>query len=189
MAGATRRIALPADRRPAAGAAVLGESLGRCLHGARDVRSRPARRAARHGTAERARLRNHRGDQGSLAPATQAPTALGHSFVSRPRVLLVEDDERLSELVRSYLDGNGFDISIESRGDRVLARVMTEQPDLVVLDLGLPGRGGFEVCKDLRSSSYSMPILILTARNSDIDQVLGLELGADDYVVKPVEPR
>ncbi len=103
-------------------------------------------------------------------------------------MLLVEDDERLSELVRSYLDGNGFDVSIENRGDRVLGRVQQERPDLVILDLGLPGQSGFAVCKEMRAA-HSTPILILTARNSDIDQVLGLELGADDFVIKPVEPR
>lgn len=106
----------------------------------------------------------------------------------RPRVLLVEDDERLSELVRTYLDGNGFEVGVEYRGDRVLARVQNERPDLLILDLGLPGRNGFTVCKEVRAT-HSLPILILTARNSDIDQVLGLELGADDFVVKPVEPR
>src|SRR4051794_20912046 len=90
----------------------------------------------------------------------------------RPRVLLVEDDQRLAELVRSYLDSNGFHVSIESRGDRVFGRVQGERPDLVVLDLGLPGQNGFAVCKELRAAQ-SIPILILTARNSDIDQVLG----------------
>jgi DNA-binding response OmpR family regulator len=70
----------------------------------------------------------------------------------------------------------------------VLGRVQDERPDLLILDLGLPGRSGFTVCKDVRAA-HSVPILILTARNSDIDQVLGLELGADDFVIKPVEPR
>ncbi len=106
----------------------------------------------------------------------------------RPRVLLVEDDERLSELVRSYLDSNGFEVSVEYRGDRVLERVQQGRPDLLILDLGLPGQSGFTVCKHVRAT-HSVPILILTARNSDIDQVLGLELGADDFVIKPVEPR
>jgi DNA-binding response OmpR family regulator len=105
-----------------------------------------------------------------------------------PRVLLVEDDLRLSELVRSYLQSNGFEVSVEYRGDGVLGRVQSESPDVVVLDLGLPGRNGFAVCKELRGASR-VPILILTARNSDIDHVLGLELGADDFVIKPVEPR
>jgi DNA-binding response OmpR family regulator len=106
----------------------------------------------------------------------------------QPKVLLVEDDLRLAELVRSYLQSNGFDVSVEGRGDRVVERVQREHPDLIVLDLGLPGQSGFEVCKALRPANL-VPILILTARNSDIDHVLGLELGADDYVIKPVEPR
>lgn len=105
-----------------------------------------------------------------------------------PRVLLVEDDLRLSELVRSYLESNGFQVLVEYRGDGVLDRVQSDRPDVLVLDLGLPGRNGFTVCKELRAVS-GVPILILTARNSDIDHVLGLELGADDYVIKPVEPR
>jgi DNA-binding response OmpR family regulator len=105
-----------------------------------------------------------------------------------PLIVLVEDDLRLSELVRTYLEGNGFRVSIEHRGDRVLERVQRETPELIILDLGLPGRDGFAVCRELRAE-YDIPILMLTARDNDIDQVVGLELGADDYVVKPVEPR
>ncbi|HEY4369459.1 MAG TPA: response regulator [Steroidobacteraceae bacterium] len=105
-----------------------------------------------------------------------------------PLVVLVEDDLRLSELVRTYLEANGFRVSVENRGDRVTERVQREDPDLVILDLGLPGKDGLTVCRELRASC-SVPILMLTARNSDIDQVVGLELGADDYVIKPVEPR
>src|SRR5689334_19602563 len=110
------------------------------------------------------------------------------SFEQQPKVLLVEDDLRLAELVRSYLQCNGFDVSVEGRGDRVVDRVQRERPDLIVLDLGLPGQSGFDVCKALRPANL-VPILILTARDNDIDHVLGLELGADDYVIKPVEPR
>lgn len=105
-----------------------------------------------------------------------------------PTILLVEDDLRLSELVRTYLQGNGFRVVVEHRGQSVVEHLQQSKPDLVVLDLGLPGRDGFAVCKELRSLS-TLPILILTARNNDIDHVVGLELGADDYVVKPVEPR
>ena len=105
-----------------------------------------------------------------------------------PLVLLVEDDLRLAELVRTYLQANGFHVVVEHRGDRVVEHLKTAAPDLVVLDLGLPGRDGFAVCKELRAAS-SLPILIVTARDNDIDHVVGLELGADDYVVKPVEPR
>ena len=110
------------------------------------------------------------------------------TFPDLPTVLLVEDDLRLSELVRSYLQSNGFDVLVEYRGDGVLDRVQNDRPDVLVLDLGLPGRDGFTVCKELRAVSR-VPILILTARDSDIDHVLGLELGADDFVIKPVEPR
>ncbi|HKU12939.1 MAG TPA: response regulator transcription factor [Steroidobacteraceae bacterium] len=105
-----------------------------------------------------------------------------------PLVLLVEDDLRLAELVRTYLQSNGMQVMVEHRGDRVVGHLQGDAPDLVVLDLGLPGRDGFAVCKELRAAS-ALPILILTARDSDIDHVVGLELGADDYVVKPVEPR
>jgi DNA-binding response OmpR family regulator len=103
-------------------------------------------------------------------------------------ILLVEDDLRLAELVSRYLESSGFRVAIATRGDEVVGKVERDPPDLVILDLGLPGEDGFSICRQLRSN-YASPILILTARDSDIDQVLGLELGADDYVVKPVEPR
>ena len=103
-------------------------------------------------------------------------------------ILLVEDDLRLAELVSRYLESNGFSVTIASQGDEVVARVERDPPDLVILDLGLPGEDGLTICRQLRSG-YVNPILILTARDNDIDHVLGLELGADDYVIKPVEPR
>jgi DNA-binding response OmpR family regulator len=105
-----------------------------------------------------------------------------------PFVLLVEDDRRLAALVQTYLEANGFRVAAEHTGERVLERLQRDNVDLVLLDLGLPGRDGFAVCKELRARS-ALPILILTARDNDIDHVVGLELGADDYVVKPVEPR
>jgi DNA-binding response OmpR family regulator len=110
------------------------------------------------------------------------------SSSTEPLVVLVEDDLRLAELVRSYLQRNGFRVCVENRGDGVLDRVHLENPDLVILDLNLPGKDGFSICRELRAT-FSMPILMLTARDSDIDHVVGLELGADDYVIKPVEPR
>ncbi len=103
-------------------------------------------------------------------------------------ILLVEDDLRLAELVSRYLESNGFRVGIATRGDEVLGKVELDPPDLIILDLGLPGEDGFTICRQLRLG-HAAPILILTARDSDIDHVLGLELGADDYVVKPVEPR
>ena len=103
-------------------------------------------------------------------------------------ILLVEEDVRLSELGSRYLTDHGFEVAIIARGDEVVGRVHRDFPDLVILDLGLPGLDGLSICKQLRPA-YAKPILILTARNSDIDHVLGLEMGADDYVIKPVEPR
>jgi two-component system OmpR family response regulator/two-component system response regulator RstA len=108
--------------------------------------------------------------------------------VHTPSIVLVEDDLRLSELVSRYLETNGFRVTVTHRGDQVIDRVMRSPPDLVILDLGLPGQDGFSVCRQLRPN-YENPILILTARDNDGDHVLGLELGADDYVIKPVEPR
>jgi len=99
-------------------------------------------------------------------------------------VLLVEDDLRLADLVSRYLETQGFRMTIVSRGDEVVELVQRDNPDLVILDLGLPGEDGFNVCRRLRPT-YTNPILILTARDNDIDHVLGLELGADDYVIKP----
>jgi DNA-binding response OmpR family regulator len=110
------------------------------------------------------------------------------SITPTPSILLVEDDLRLAELVSRYLESNGLSVAIASRGDEVVDRVERDPPDLVILDLGLPGEDGLTICRQLRPD-YTNPILILTARNSDIDHVLGLELGADDYVTKPVEPR
>jgi DNA-binding response OmpR family regulator len=106
----------------------------------------------------------------------------------KPSIILVEDDVRLSELVSRFLETNGFDVTVTHDGDQVVSQVHRAMPDLVILDLGLPGQDGLSICKQLRPR-YLNPILILTARDNDIDHVLGLELGADDYVIKPVEPR
>ncbi|MBU0655140.1 MAG: response regulator transcription factor, partial [Gammaproteobacteria bacterium] len=105
-----------------------------------------------------------------------------------PVLLLVEDDARLSALMQEYLQQEGFRVYVEGRGDTAARRIPAEQPDLVVLDVMLPGLDGMSVCRQVRHA-YDKPILMLTARDEDIDHVLGLELGADDYVVKPVKPR
>ena len=104
------------------------------------------------------------------------------------RILIVEDDQRLAELTQDYLESNGLAVSIESHGGKAVERVLAERPDLVVLDLMLPGEDGLSICKRLRPD-YDGPILMLTARTDDMDQVQGLEMGADDYVCKPVRPR
>lgn len=103
-------------------------------------------------------------------------------------ILLIEDDLRLSALIQEYFTKQGFKVSTESRGDRGLAKIISEQPDIVILDLMLPKMDGLTVCQKARQD-YSGPILMLTAREDDVDQVVGLEMGADDYVKKPVEPR
>lgn len=105
-----------------------------------------------------------------------------------PRILIVEDDERLAMLTQDYLRKNGLDVAIETDGTRAIRRIIAEQPDLVVLDVMLPGSDGLTVCREVRAQ-YQQPILMLTARTDDMDQVLGLEMGADDYVAKPVQPR
>lgn len=104
------------------------------------------------------------------------------------RILVVEDDQRLSCLIRDYLKQQGFMVLTEDRGDSAVSRIRLEQPDLLILDLMLPGKDGLSVCQEVRGS-YGGPILILTARDDDMDQVAGLEMGADDYVKKPVLPR
>ena len=104
------------------------------------------------------------------------------------RILLVEDDERLADLTAEYLRRNDLEVTIEGRGDTAETRILDEQPDLVILDVMLPGKDGFEVCRAVRPN-YRGVILMLTARDEDFDQILGLEMGADDYIAKPVQPR
>lgn len=104
------------------------------------------------------------------------------------RILIVEDDERLATLTREYLENNGLQVTIEGDGGKAVERILSERPDLVVLDLMLPGEDGVSICRRVRSQ-YQGQILMLTARTDDLDEVLGLEMGADDYVAKPVRPR
>jgi two-component system response regulator RstA len=106
----------------------------------------------------------------------------------RRRVLLVEDSARLAASIRDYLQQHGFDVVIEGNGLCAGERFERIAPEIVILDLMLPGKDGLTLCRELRARG-SIPILMLTARGENIDQVLGLEMGADDYVVKPVEPR
>jgi len=113
---------------------------------------------------------------------------MSENMSSVKKILLVEDDRQLSNLVTDFLTSEGFHVKQEFRGDTVAKRVETFSPDLIVLDIMLPGKDGFAVCRDIRPN-FSGPILMLTAKSTDFDQVLGLEIGADDYVIKPVEPR
>lgn len=104
------------------------------------------------------------------------------------RLLLIEDDRQLAELLMTYLSQHGFDVEHELSGREGARRVVDEAPDLVVLDLMLPDLNGLEVCRRVRED-FGGAILMLTASQSEADHIAGLELGADDFVVKPIEPR
>lgn len=105
-----------------------------------------------------------------------------------PTVLVVDDEPNIIELVRLYLERDGYRVEGAASGQDALAKQTALAPDLVVLDLMLPDIDGFEVCRQVRAKS-SVPILMLTARKEDVDKIVGLELGADDYLTKPFNPR
>ena len=104
------------------------------------------------------------------------------------RILLVEDDPALAAMVSDFLKMHGMVTAIEGRGDAAVDRIRNEQPDAVILDINLPGLDGINVCRLVRAS-YQGIILILTARGDEADEVMSLEVGADDYMTKPVRPR
>ncbi|HUB08481.1 MAG TPA: response regulator transcription factor [Myxococcales bacterium] len=105
------------------------------------------------------------------------------------RVLLIDDDQKLARLLTEYLGGQGFSVSHAPDGPRGLAMASTGGYDAVLLDLMLPGMDGLTVCRRLREAGQSLPVVMLTARGEEADRVVGLELGADDYVAKPFSPR
>ena len=104
------------------------------------------------------------------------------------RIVVVEDEPDIADLLTLYFEREGWTVHWCADGERGLETIRARQPDLVVLDIGLPGMTGLDVCRELRTSS-SVPVLFLTARDDEIDRILGLELGADDYVTKPFSPR
>ncbi|HEX7430560.1 MAG TPA: response regulator transcription factor [Candidatus Limnocylindrales bacterium] len=103
-------------------------------------------------------------------------------------VLIVDDEPRIAELARDYLEHAGFAVLTAADGPAALMTARTRKPDVIILDLGLPGMDGLDVARTLRRES-SVPIVMLTARDDELDRVLGLEIGADDYVTKPFSPR
>lgn len=106
------------------------------------------------------------------------------------RVLIVEDEANISELIDYNLKENGYETMIASDGESGLAYALSEKPDLILLDVMLPGRSGLDVCRELREVHHlKMPVIMLTAKSEEIDKVLGLEFGADDYVTKPFSVR
>ena len=111
-------------------------------------------------------------------------------MINEPRcpVLLVEDDVRLALMIRDFLTQEGFDVTVEGRGDTAVTRILNESPEAVILDVNLPGMDGISVCRAVRSA-YNGPILILTARGDEVDEIICLEVGADDFMAKPVRPR
>lgn len=109
-------------------------------------------------------------------------------YGNSPHLLVVEDDFELASLIQEYLAKNGFTVDVVGNGLEAVAFIKLSQPDLVILDVMLPGLSGMDVCKEVRPLFHA-PILMLTALDEDIDQMLGLELGADDYVIKPIKPR
>ncbi|UFS71020.1 response regulator [Geomonas sp. RF6] len=104
------------------------------------------------------------------------------------KILIVEDEEKLAALLRDYLKQAGFESQWIGDGLQVVPHVKGEMPDLMLLDLMLPGRNGLDICKEIRTFS-NLPIIMITARVEEIDRLLGLELGADDYICKPFSPR
>jgi len=108
--------------------------------------------------------------------------------MSAEHIFVVEDERKIAELLRDYLSGAGFKVSLIERGDQVVAQVKKEDPALVLLDIMLPGKDGIDICREIRGFS-NVPILMLTARVEEVDRIVGLELGADDYICKPFSPR
>ncbi len=111
--------------------------------------------------------------------------------MAKDKILVIDDEEDILDLVEYNLKQNGYKVSCISTGEEVLESVHSYKPDLILLDLMLPGVDGFDVCKDLKSQpeTKDIPVIMLTAKSEDIDVVTGLELGADDYITKPFSPR
>lgn len=104
------------------------------------------------------------------------------------RILVIDDEEAIGNVIKDYLEAQGYEVFWAKDGDSALNTFRRVHPDLIILDLMLPGKSGFDVCKELRQDS-DVPVIMLTAKADEIDRVLGLELGADDYVTKPFSLR
>ena len=109
--------------------------------------------------------------------------------MNNQRILVVDDEPNIVHLARLYLERDGYQVLAVGDGQEALDTIISEKPDLVVLDVMLPSVDGFEVCRRLRAQDNAVPIIMVTARDDDIDKILGLELGADDYLTKPFNPR
>lgn len=109
-------------------------------------------------------------------------------MTNRTSALLVEDDAEIGELISRYLENNGIAVTRVINGEALDAKMAADDYDILILDLNLPGEDGFSICRRVRTTG-DMPIVIVTAQGEDVDKILGLEMGADDYVVKPFNPR
>ena len=103
-------------------------------------------------------------------------------------ILVVEDEEKIAQLLNDYLENSGFSVTLMNNGSMVIPTIKKKMPNLILLDVMLPGMDGLEICKEVRKFS-SVPIIMVTARGEEIDKLLGLEFGADDYISKPFSPR
>lgn len=104
------------------------------------------------------------------------------------KILVVDDESQITELLKSYLEREGYQVAVAADGEEALTIADAERPDLILLDLMLPKKNGYEVCREIRAKSR-IPIIMLTARDEEPDKIVGLELGADDYITKPFSPR
>ncbi len=121
----------------------------------------------------------------SMVPNDREP---GEAVMAGATILIVDDDPQIREVLSIALGQAGFGVEEAVDGDAALAAVAAMRPDLIVLDIGLPERDGFDVCREIRRDS-EVPVLFLTARDDEVDRIVGLEIGADDYVTKPFSPR
>lgn len=106
----------------------------------------------------------------------------------KKKILVVDDEPQIVKVLTVFIENAGFDVAVSMDGRKAVAAFQQEQPDFVILDLNLPGMDGLEVCRAIRKES-NVPILMLTARSEEADKLIGLEIGADDYIVKPFSPR
>lgn len=109
-------------------------------------------------------------------------------LMDRQRILVVDDEPELRQMLRRYLEAEGFDVAEAEDGEKALSKIHDARPELIVLDVGLPGRDGFWVLQEIRKAS-DVPVIMLTARAEEVDRVVGLTIGADDYMAKPFSPR
>ena len=110
------------------------------------------------------------------------------TMAPQPRVLIIEDERKIATLLRDYLRQSDFEVTLMDSGQQAVEEIRRHPPDLVILDLMLPGKDGLTICREVRSFS-DLPILILTAKVDEVDRLVGLEMGADDYICKPFSPR